>query len=1778
MFGNMKTRIGRYEIQGELGRGGFGQVYRAFDPQVGRMVAVKVLTAEGDADLLTRFRNEAAAAGKLRHRNIVTIFDFGEQERTAYIVMELLDGEDLQRVIAGRTAMTLLAKVEIMSQIAEGLHHAHSHGIVHRDVKPANIMLLADRTVKIMDFGIALLAQTVTSRLTPQGNIIGTLNYMAPEQFQGLPADALGDIFAYGILSYELLTGRHPFQAPAPQAVMYNIVNANPQPFHDLCPEAPANLEHIVARALRKDRDLRYQSFEDLKFDIEPILLDLKREHSAGLLAEAQALTAEEQLDTAQKLIREILEIDPGNTMAWELREKIHARLQRRTVRPRVKQLVEAGQQELAARRFPEAIQNFESALRLDRSDTQIQDLIERTRTIQQQSRRAERLLSEARQALEVRNLTGAQKIASEAREIDPQNAEVGPLLERICQQIESREHTRRLREGLSRAKGKLLLQAFDEAIAILVELETENAGSAEISELLARAQAEKTSQQRKRLLEAELKSAKELIARREFAESIERLESARREFPNTTEVAGLLSYAQEELRAQQQAESVERITRDARTLIESRQFDRTVALLEQGLASYPGDNQLIRLMESTTAGRASFEREQALADASGVAARLHQAGSYAEAIQRIDAFVAEHGSDPGLAELQSRINADWEHRKRQETLREVLAQANDLLNAGRAATAIQILRRACDQLPNEPTLLPLLTLAQAKLREQQRAESVAKVARQAADLTATAMFDQALEVLDQGIKSFPRERVLFRSREAALAAKVSHEKQAEADAIVRRATKLLEEKYFDRAVQEVETALLRIGDNPALQNLKTRIEADWESHKRSEALRNKRKEVQQLIDAGRPNDAFALVRELRSEDPDDDELKSLESKAQYSFDLNLLTKQVQQSLDRNDLEQAASQLSDSRERFGGDPVWQALQTETERRRAYETSLHFTEEWRRKGEYARAEELLMQLAEQHPLDNRGMLLLQAIKTERLAKEREQAIGRTRAEADRLMQKGEIARVITVLDQACRDFPDDAGLVQARAEAQRQAERDQAAHRQRIARHLDAIRQAIAVGDWPLAGAAVTAAQAEFPGDPAFEQLAEQVRGGQHQAGLELFVSQVEQSLDRKDLEGAARQLAGGRERFRNEAIWGKLQRDLDRRRAYESSLRRADDLRRQGQYQSAEELLRQMAGREPVDERAALLLQTVAGERTAKDRELTIERGRQEAEHLKQKGDLTAAIALLDRLSRQFPDDAGLVQARLDAERQAFDRRQSGRREKVALHLEAIRESLAARKWPEAIGAIQSAQQELPDEIAFAKFREQVRLGQYQEELELLAQQTQECLDHSDFEGAARLLAGSRDRFGQEKPWQALNRELERHRAYESGLARAEEWRLKEQYKKAEELLRQLAAQQPLDERAALLLRTIATERSIKEREKTSRKGVPKPALVRYRRLGAVAAVLLIGVVAVVSNRTRHPAFHAEPDPPRLSFTYRIGTAPPDPREIVLKNPGIPFSASASETWLVVTHPQSDRLQVSIRTTGLQAGPKDGTITIAPTNAAKVTGTPIVRVHLDVEAETMPPPPGPLPENSGQEILAIDPQELDFPAYQAGAELPSPQEIHVLRGRITSFWVDAEGSRWLKLQKKGTGIVVSVQPKDLPEGKHSSALTLKSPSGQKLMVPVALFVKATPPPVDKKGPPPPPPPPPAASKPCIPTEKWRGPLNGDLTWSGVLASGDQTLEPDGQPGRILGGGKFIGVCAKRIEVLTPQVEVTQVQNTNQWKVRNLSGHTLPGFRIHWSVE
>jgi len=285
-----KQQIGRYEILEEIGRGAMGVVFKGRDPLIGRDVAVKTIAtgvAEG-IDLRERFYREAKAAGVLQHPNIVTIYEMAESGGTPFIAMEYLEGESLEKLIARKAPLPLATKVGYVVQACRALEYAHRRGVIHRDVKPANIMVTRDGVVKVVDFGIARLADTSK---TQTGMLLGTLAYMSPEQVRGQQADARCDIWAMGVVLYELLAYQRPFTGENHAALLLSILQKEPPPIRQFVPECPVALERVISKSLRKDEKERYPSMEALLKDFEKLVTSLRPEGSRAAIGEQPRAT-----------------------------------------------------------------------------------------------------------------------------------------------------------------------------------------------------------------------------------------------------------------------------------------------------------------------------------------------------------------------------------------------------------------------------------------------------------------------------------------------------------------------------------------------------------------------------------------------------------------------------------------------------------------------------------------------------------------------------------------------------------------------------------------------------------------------------------------------------------------------------------------------------------------------------------------------------------------------------------------------------------------------------------------------------------------------------------------------------------------------------------------------------------------------------------------------------------------------------------------------------------------------------------------------------------------------------------------------------------------------------------------------------------------------------------------------------------------------------------------------------------------------------------------------
>lgn len=309
------SHVGKYEVQQLVGEGAMGVVYRALDPMLNRSVAVKVMNdaLALDDSFRTRFLREARAAGSLQHPNVITVFDCGETGGHLYIAMEYVEGTDLEQVIESKIPLTLPEKLDIIIGVLNGLAYAHKRGIVHRDMKPANIRVNDEGRALIMDFGIA---HTDSSNVTKTGLVLGTPNYMAPEQVTGSPITPQTDIFSVGVVLYELLTSVKPFEGPTLHAVLFRIVGEMPEPPEKIVTGLRADLGEVVMKALAKEPSERYASAAEMANALTKISTSLS---TGGTPAGSRTLSLRSSIDMAlkEKVDEEVRQAQQATWRKW---------------------------------------------------------------------------------------------------------------------------------------------------------------------------------------------------------------------------------------------------------------------------------------------------------------------------------------------------------------------------------------------------------------------------------------------------------------------------------------------------------------------------------------------------------------------------------------------------------------------------------------------------------------------------------------------------------------------------------------------------------------------------------------------------------------------------------------------------------------------------------------------------------------------------------------------------------------------------------------------------------------------------------------------------------------------------------------------------------------------------------------------------------------------------------------------------------------------------------------------------------------------------------------------------------------------------------------------------------------------------------------------------------------------------------------------------------------------------------------------------------------------
>lgn len=768
------NQIGRYEILNEIGKGAFGRVYRGYDPYVKRPVAIKVLSSDIDFDMLARFEAEAGMTANLLHKNIVTVYEFSQHEGTPYLVMELLEGKTLQQILSEAAPLSLLDKVDIMYQVAEGLQLAHSKGVIHRDIKPGNIMVLPNGTAKIMDFGIARVLDPDATRRTRKGDVVGTVLYMAPEQFNGFDADKRTDIFSFGVIFYELITGNHPFQAKDLASALYRITSFDPPSLIEAVPGCPEGLDTMVPRLMAKDRDMRIDKFEEVLLDSLPILQALRQERATSIAQELPALIKARNFDAAQAKIRQALEFDPSNKEARHWREQLKREAQAAALRTRIAELIREGREHLEARRFPEALQTLDSALGLDPGNFDTQAAIARARHDEKAAREAGRLVAAARGYVQRDDLETALEKIAEARQMDPAHPEAA-LLHTATQELLARKRVGAL---LSEAEHYRAQEEFAEALAVLDSAERQYQSAASVVDFrnrIKREQAESESRKRdaqaRRENEAkfrrDLDRARKHLQSGQFEQAGDILTLLRQSMLAEHELDALLRQVEDELFVERRKRSIRQIVEQTRALLEKKHFDDAIRMFREGLKVYGSEPELTELLDDASAKKAEHVQkiqEQEIARLAGPIETAILEDRWQDALSLLAKAESAYPAQLIFEDLLQRAKAVQSRVQADEAKRDIASRKTEIgraISDGRFADAFSLLGAARQSYPSDADFDQLnddARRAQEQARADERNRQIARLRIEIEAALAAADLDQTSSLISAARREFPKE------------------------------------------------------------------------------------------------------------------------------------------------------------------------------------------------------------------------------------------------------------------------------------------------------------------------------------------------------------------------------------------------------------------------------------------------------------------------------------------------------------------------------------------------------------------------------------------------------------------------------------------------------------------------------------------------------------------------------------------------------------------------------------------------------------------------------------------------------------------------------------------------------------------------------------------------------------------------------------------------------------------------------------------------------------
>src|ERR1700686_1441219 len=836
-------KLGKYEVIGELGHGAMGVVYRARDPVINRLVALKTITAGGadDPSMLERFYREAQSAGGLQHPNIVTIFDMGDESGVPYIAMELIDGENLDQLIAHRAPIPLPLKLVYATQACSAFDYAHKRGIVHRDIKPGNIMVNKDGTLKIVDFGIA---RVLEASKTQTGLLMGTFAYMSPEQYHGEHADERSDIWSFGVLLYELLSFQKPFAGNTPAALMHGICSQEPAPLRSLCPEAPEELEAVIGKLLQKSPDDRSQSMEELLIRLDPICKSLQVASLAEMVARSCELVEQRDYPHARDLLRQALLIDSKNATARTLLEKVNLEIRGVTLRPKAQQQVEKGKALLEEGKFAEAKVAADSALQMDSDFLPAQELQSLVKKEMERVQRVADWLARAKQLIAEGMPEDAEPLLGKVIEAEPANKRARALSEQALKQRAERERHLQLIEKMQTARSLWTQQKYTECIQLLTELQKQYPEEEDVSRLLQTAREDQAEEAKKQKLD----TARTLLESRRYEECSSLLAEPQKMFPNNQEVSDLLLDLREDEANQYK---LQRITQ-ARSLLASRAFEECISFLSALQKEYPGEDEVDRLLVSAHRERLEESKKQQLAKA-----RMFMASrQYQECNSVLEELRKQFPADDEIPKLLWAVVEEQQEQRKQESL----AEARMLLTAHRHPECIALLGSLQKEFPGQKDIESLLQTVHEDQAEQRKVQKLTE-ARQP---VASGRFQESIALLTELKQAFADEPDIARLLETAREEQAEQEKEQK----LAQARSLFLAERFDDALEILKALNDSHPKDVAVQKLQIALLKEREKHAKEVRLKTELAAVRKLVNEKKYHEVLARADKLLAEHP----------------------------------------------------------------------------------------------------------------------------------------------------------------------------------------------------------------------------------------------------------------------------------------------------------------------------------------------------------------------------------------------------------------------------------------------------------------------------------------------------------------------------------------------------------------------------------------------------------------------------------------------------------------------------------------------------------------------------------------------------------------------------------------------------------------------------------------------------------------------------------------------------------------------------------------------